>query len=65
MISGRIGIGDAFVDGAGLGFADETEDGMHCSSMLEKTRHMGQTWERALFGTGGRLELPKCFVALV
>lgn len=26
---------------------------------------MGKSWERASFGSGGRLELPKCFCVLV
>ena len=58
-------VGDAFVDDTGLGMTDPYLRVSDYEELLDKMKKMGQTWERALFATGGRLELPKCFVNLI
>ena len=51
--------GDAFADDTGLGIADDDLEGSTHSESLGEMTKMGQSWERAPFSTGGRLELPK------
>ena len=58
-------VGDAFVDDTGLGLTDDTEEGDTHMNLIDRMTKMGQSWECVLFGSGGRLELSKCFCVLV
>jgi hypothetical protein len=54
--------GESFVDDTGLGVnPSPVTPSTHYSTTILQLQHLAQEWEKLLFGTGGALNLQKCF----